>query len=259
MHPTLFQLGGRAFPSYGVLVTAGYVLAFGVILWLSGKRGLLRAEMAAYLLFLALATAIGAKLYFFVGAALRDIPYYSRQPAELLRNLKGGGAFFGGMIAGLLFSVWYLRRFHLGFWKVADCVAPGAALGHAVGRVGCFLAGCCYGRPTTLPWGVKFPFLEGPVHPTQLYEAGLDLVNALILFQLFRRKGREGSVFLAYLFNYSLIRFLLEYLRGDPARAYIFRGASPLASLSGPQLVSLAGLTASIVLLVLRSRTPGHA
>jgi phosphatidylglycerol:prolipoprotein diacylglycerol transferase len=254
MHPTLFELGGKAFPSYGVLVTTGYVLAFGVILWLSAKRGLPRAEMAAYLLFLALATAIGAKLYFFIGAALGDIPGYSRQPAELWRNLKGGGAFYGGFIAGLLFSLWYLRRFKLAFWKAADCVAPGAALGHAVGRVGCFLAGCCYGRPTSLPWGVRFPLLERPVHPTQLYEAGLNLLNALVLFGLFRRGRRDGSVFLVYLFNYSLIRFLLEYFRGDPARAYLFRGTSPWTSLSGPQLVSMAGLAASAVLFVLRSR-----
>ena len=138
--------------------------------------------------------------------------------------------------------------------------APGIALGHFFGRLGCFAAGCCFGRPALdFPLGIKFTSqyahthtgvpLNTALYPTQLFEAGLNLLNFIILMTVFYRKKFNGQVILLYLFNYSLIRFVIEYFRGDGDRGYIFGGpANPFTSLSVPQLISLIGIIISIVL-----------
>lgn len=151
-------------------------------------------------------------------------------------------------MAGTLFVIFYLKRyFKRAFWKMLDITAIGVALGHASGRVGCFLGGCCYGRPTHLPWGVRFrflgrlphPFAGTAIHPTQLYEASLNLINFAVLLVLWKKRSFDGRAFSFYLINYGAIRFLSKYLRNDSTRGYIFRSASPLASLSIPQIISL--------------------
>jgi phosphatidylglycerol:prolipoprotein diacylglycerol transferase len=137
------------------------------------------------------------------------------------------------------------------------------ALGHGIGRIGCFCAGCCYGLPTTLPWGVKFPFLGGRdhpyarvfVHPTQIYEAVLDLANFVVLLFLWRKRKFPGQVFSLYLINYGVIRFFLEYLRNDGGRGHLIRGAAPIASFTLPQLLSVIMVVAGIFVWRAKKRT----
>jgi len=173
---------------------------------------------------------------------------------------EGGGGFYGGLIAGIAFSLWYLRRFGLPFWKVADIVGAPTALGYSLMRVGCFLGGCCYGRPTSLPWGVQFPHLDEPVHPTQLYESGLNLVNFLILLAVLLKKKFDGQVIsLDILINCS-IRFVVEYFRGDPGRGWVVQGGSQYTSLTVPQWICLAGLLVGLILYgTLSKRKPAPA
>jgi phosphatidylglycerol:prolipoprotein diacylglycerol transferase len=167
--------------------------------------------------------------------------------------------FYGGLIAAVLVSFWYLRRHRMPLWPTCDVFAPGVALGHAIGRLGCFFAGCCYGRPTTLPWGIVFsdPFaasyvgtpLGVPLHPTQLYEAGAELV-ILALLLLSERRGRPfaGRTFWIYTLLYGISRFIIEFFRGDE------RGS--LLGLSTSQFISVMLVALSVIMMIRLARRP---
>ena len=134
--------------------------------------------------------------------------------------------FYGGLIAAVAVALWYLRRHRMPMWTVTDVFAPGIALGHIVGRLGCLFAGCCFGKPTTMPWGItfhdKFAELNAgttlgiPLHPTQLYEAGAELLILGVLL-LTEKKGRPypGRTFWSYMLLYGISRFIIEFYRGD--------------------------------------------
>jgi phosphatidylglycerol:prolipoprotein diacylglycerol transferase len=174
--------------------------------------------------------------------------------------------FQGGLTFGVVFALWYFRRRKIPTWKAADLVGPALALGHGFGRIGCFSAGCCYGSECAAPWGVVFKNeyahnltgipLNVHVHPVQLYEAALNFLNFGILFLLLRKKKFDGQVFSFYIINYSVIRFVTEYFRGDhPDKAYFIRGATTFSSLSLPQLFCILGVIAGAALaMILRRR-----
>jgi len=169
-----------------------------------------------------------------------------------LETLRAGGVFYGGLIAALAVSVWYIVRNRLPVWRTCDAFAPGIALGHAIGRIGCFCAGCCYGKPTHLPWGVTFTnpmaaYISGTplghkLHPTQLYESLVELINFFILVWLFKRKNRDGQVIGAYLFLYGFARFFLEFVRDDPDRGSVFHGAMTTTQLISIFMVVTGGI-----------------
>lgn len=221
MFPKIISIGDFFLPTYGVLVTLGFLLG----LWITGKlaqrRGLDAQLVTDLGIYVALAGLGGAKLMMI----LYELPYYLQHPAEIfsLATLQAGGVFYGGLIAALLVAVWYLRSRKLPFLPVADCFAPGLALGHAVGRVGCFAAGCCWGLACERPWAVTFTDAEAhrlvgvplfhPLHPTQLYEA---LGEFLIFLFLYRHAGANpptGRLIGLYLVLYPAVRFAVEFLR----------------------------------------------
>jgi phosphatidylglycerol:prolipoprotein diacylglycerol transferase len=161
--------------------------------------------------------------------------------------------FYGGLIAGVAVGLWYIRRHHLPLWTTTDVFAPGIALGHVVGRFGCLMAGCCFGRPASLPWAITFRNpaaaaqgtpLGVPLHPTQLYEAGAEAVILLVLLAL-ERRGRPfpGRTFWSYMLLYCVSRFFIEFYRGD-SRGMVFD------ALSTSQFVSIILVPLSIVMLV---------
>jgi phosphatidylglycerol:prolipoprotein diacylglycerol transferase len=165
--------------------------------------------------------------------------------------------FYGGLIAAVLVSVWYLRRHAMPLWPTCDVFAPGIALGHAIGRLGCLFAGCCYGQPTTLPWGIVFsdPFAASYVgtplgvhlHPTQLYEAGAELVIlAVLLFSERRGRPFAGRTFWIYTLLYAISRFVIEFFRGDE------RGS--LLGLSTSQFISAVLVPLSVFMLIRLAR-----
>ncbi len=219
MYPELFHLS--FLHTYGVLVA----LAFLVALWLAGRlaaRAGLNPEAVTNLgAYCGLAAIAGAKLMMF----LVDIPYYTQHPAEIfsLATLQAGGVFYGGLIAALGVSIWYLRQARLPAWKTADVFAPAIALGHGIGRLGCFSAGCCWGIECSRPWAVTFtnPLahdlvgvpLHVPLHPTQLYEAFAEFAIFGLLLRQIRAPHRDGSVIAYYLICYSTLRFVVEFFR----------------------------------------------
>jgi phosphatidylglycerol:prolipoprotein diacylglycerol transferase len=190
-----------------------------------------------------LSAIVGAKIMMF----LVDIPYYVHNPGEIfsMASLQAGGVFYGGLIAALIAAVIYMRRHQLPALPTADVFAPGIALGHGIGRLGCFAAGCCWGKPTGLPWGVTFtnPLaqqlvgvpLDIKLHPTQLYESTAEFVIFGILYWRVRRPHAPGAIISLYLVLYSTVRFLVEFVRDHPGEPNPFGGP-----LNTSQWISLA-------------------
>ena len=172
-------------------------------------------------IYCALAAIAGAKIMMF----LIDIPYYIEHPAEVfsLATLQAGGVFYGGLLGALAMAAWYTRKMQLPALRTADVFAPGIALGHGIGRLGCFSAGCCWGVEAHLPWAVTFTNpaanqlvgvpLHIPLHPTQLYESFAEFLIFGILYARIRRPHATGSIISLYLMLYSTARFIVEFFR----------------------------------------------
>ncbi len=171
-------------------------------------------------------------------------PRFSTSDIFSWSTLQAGGVFSGGLIGAAAAAVWYIRKHHMPALATWDGFAPGLALGHAIGRVGCFAAGCCYGKPTSHFWGVTFTNpvanlnsytpLGVPLEPTQLFEAAVELANFFILMWLFKRKKFDGQVLAAFLMLYGVARYFLEFIRDDPGRGSVFGGI-----MTGTQLISI--------------------
>ena len=219
MYPNLFHLS--FLHTYGVLVA----VAFLVGLWLVGrlaKENGINPEAATNLgLYCALAAIAGAKLMMF----LVDLPHYIQNPGEIfsLESLQAGGVFYGGLIAALLLAWWYMRKTKLPPFKTADIFAPAIAIGHGIGRIGCFSAGCCWGVACDRSWGVTFTSQEAhdrvgvplgvPLHPTQIYEAIGEFVIFGILYWRVRKPHAPGAIISLYLILYGALRFVVEFFR----------------------------------------------
>jgi phosphatidylglycerol---prolipoprotein diacylglyceryl transferase len=170
-----------------------------------------------------------------------------------LNTLQAGGVFSGGLLAALLAAVWYIRKHRLPALATCDAFAPGLALGHAIGRLGCFAAGCCFGKPTHSWWGVTFTnpvahdLVGTPLHealePTQLFEFAVELANFFLLMWMLKRRKFDGQVFGAYLVLYGVARFFLEFLRGDPGRGSVLGGL-----MTGTQLIAVGLVVAGGVI-----------
>jgi phosphatidylglycerol:prolipoprotein diacylglycerol transferase len=251
MFPELFRIGSFSQSTYGVLVTLGFLIGIWMAGRLGSKRGLDRDAVLNLGIYVALAALAGAKLLMI----LLDLGYYTRNPGEILSfaTLQAGGVFYGGLIAALITAVFYMRRKKLPGLKTADVFAPAIALGHAIGRVGCFAAGCCWGQACKLPWGVTFTNpdanrlfgtpLDIPLHPTQLYEALAEGLIFLALYRRFHRPHREGSIIGLYLVLYSSVRFVVEFVRAhDEANPYV----GPFVA---EQWIALGLIAAGVLLL----------
>jgi phosphatidylglycerol:prolipoprotein diacylglycerol transferase len=255
MYPRLFEIGPITVYTYGLLLAAAYLLGLQFATVRAKARGLDPGRVLDLGIYIIISAIVGAKILLLAV----DFDYFRRQPMEIFSLARSGGVFYGGLILAVLVSLWYLRRHKLPLWSMCDVFAPAIALGHVVGRFGCFFAGCCYGRPTSLPWGITFhdPFaasyvgtpLGVPLHPTQLYEAGAELLILGVLL-LTEKKGRafEGRTFWAYMLMYGISRFIIEIFRGDE------RGM--IAGLSTSQFISVVLVPLSLAMLVWLSRQP---
>lgn len=248
MLPEIFKIGSISISGYSFFYILG-ILAYSLMfIFLAQRENLDVIESLNFIIFGVISAVLGAKLYGVVYVILKNPAENALNIDLLWQEFKTGGVFYGGVIAGLVFAYFYLRKYFKGNeWRVADITVIGVALGHVLGRIGCFCAGCCYGRPTDLPWGIKFPFLSNDlhpcrdvfVHPTQIYEALLNLVNFIVLFLFWRRRKFTGQIFSMYLINYGIIRFFGEMLRNDGGRGYLFKVGDLALIFSYPQLISI--------------------
>jgi phosphatidylglycerol:prolipoprotein diacylglycerol transferase len=221
MFPKLFTAGDFFLPTYGVLVAAGFLAGLWVASRLARRSGLDADKVSNLAVWCALAGLAGAKLLLFVF----DWGYYARNPGEIftLETLRAGGVFHGGLIAALLTAFWYVRRHRLPGLATADVLAPAVALGHGIGRLGCFAAGCCWGTECQRYWAVTFTNpgaaeltgvpLNVSLHPTQLYEAVAEFLIFGVLYRQFGLPHKGGAIVGLYLVLYSSVRFLVDFLR----------------------------------------------
>jgi phosphatidylglycerol:prolipoprotein diacylglycerol transferase len=261
MFPILVKIGPLTIHTYGFMMAVGVAAGLWFIYVQAKKAGLDANRIMDAAFYTIIVSLIGAKLMLFVG----NISYYVTYPRELFALARSGGVFQGGLTFGVIFAFWYFHRKKIPTWQTADLIAPALALGHGFGRIGCYSAGCCYGSECALPWAAVFKneyaseltgvHLNTPLHPVQLYEAVLNFLNFGVLFYILKKKKFDGQVFAFYIVNYSVIRFVTEYFRGDHSEKIFFiRGATPLASLSYPQLFCLLGLLGGAVLAVVLKR-----
>src|SRR5438445_11840783 len=253
MYPRLFEFGPITVYTYGVLLAAAYLLGLKVAMVRAKHRGLDATRVLDLGVYIIISALVGAKLLLLI----TDFQTFRHDPRELLTLARSGGVFYGGLIVAVTVALWYIRRAGLPLWTTCDVFAPGIALGHAIGRFGCLFAGCCYGKPTTRPWGITFtdPFaaanvgtpLGVPLHPTQLYEAGAELLILGILL-VTERKGRPypGRTFWLYMLLYAITRFIIEFYRGDE------RGAVGMFSTS--QFISILLAPLAVGMLIYLSR-----
>lgn len=217
MHPIAFDIGGFAIHWYGVLLAVGMLAG----VWTATRRCVLDKLQPTVITDLA-PWLVGGVI---VGArTLYVITYWDTQFAGQsfwhILNLRSGGlVFYGGLIGAVIATYIYLTVQKLPKWKVADAMAPSIALGHSIGRIGCLMFGCCFGRTCDLPWAIQFPedhsTHPSTLHPTQIYESLLNFSLYLGLAWLYRRKKFDGQVFGMYLIGYALIRSFVELFRGD--------------------------------------------
>jgi phosphatidylglycerol---prolipoprotein diacylglyceryl transferase len=258
MHPILLDLGPATIYTYGVLLAAAYLLGLKLAMVRGKARGLDQARVLDLGIYIIISALVGAKLLLVV----TDFRTFISDPSELISLARSGGVFYGGLILAVSVALWYIRKIGLPLWTTCDVFAPGIALGHVVGRFGCFFAGCCWGKPTDVPWAITFttPYaaanvgtpLNVPLHPTQLYEAGAEaLILGLLLATERRGKPYPGRTFWLYMLLYAISRFIIEFYRNDP------RGTVLMFSTS--QFISLVLAPLAVVMLIALGRRSAPA
>lgn len=229
MFPILIKIGPLTIHTYGFLIATGFLVALWLATREAKKQEVSQDKLMDLAFYCLLSAIIGSRLFF----VFTNLGYYRGHPADVLKIWEGGLVFYGGLIFAVPTALWFIRRAGLQLWKTFDLFAPSIAIGHAIGRLGCFCAGCCYGKPAEgLPWAVIFTdphslAVRGvPLHPSQIYESTAEFLNFLILIMLRKRQTFEGQLFWVYIMNYAIIRSVVEIFRGDEVRGFIVAGVS---------------------------------
>jgi phosphatidylglycerol---prolipoprotein diacylglyceryl transferase len=248
MHPVLIRLGSVSIYTYGFFIALGFIAGILLARREAGKVGIDPDMIMDLTFYIIISAIVGSRLLYV--ATMPDV--YLKNPLEIFKIWNGGLVFYGGFILALITAVGFIARHKAPLWKVMDIFAPSIAIGQFFGRLGCFSAGCCYGKITDLPWAVTFHHPESlapigmPLHPTQLYHALGNLTVFLILMGIKKRKKFQGQLFWSYVALEGGIRCFIEIFRGD------FRGQFFLDVLSMSQVIgSLMVLTGGAALILL--------
>jgi phosphatidylglycerol:prolipoprotein diacylglycerol transferase len=261
MHRTIIDFGSVGIRSYGVMLVIAFWLGIELSSRLAAKRGMDPARILDLGLVVLFSSLVGSRLLYVVS----HLGEYAHDKLGVFRIWEGGLTFYGGLVAGVVFGILYLKRKGLRVLEVTDIVSPQIALGIALARVGCFLNGCCFGKETGLPWGVVFPpdcqagwVLPGlHLHPTQLYSAAANLAIFVFLRTMLRRRLPAGMVFSAFIVLYGTWRFAIDYLRYYETSMYL--GS---VSITWNQVFSLAMVAAGLaigLMVMKRGRVHGRS
>jgi phosphatidylglycerol:prolipoprotein diacylglycerol transferase len=256
MYPKVLDLGPITIHTYGLLLAIAFIAGIWITSRNARKAGINPDAIWNLGLIVIFSALVGSKLLLLFS----DYGYYSQHLREIfsLSTLRSTGVYYGGLLLALGFAAWYTATKKLPAWTLADLAAPGIALGQAIGRLGCLSAGCCYGKPTSMPWGITFTDryaydnvgvpLNVALHPTQIYEAGGAFLLFLYLMWIVSRKHFTGQVILEYLFLFAALRFALEFFRDDD-RGFVLYGL-----LSTSQLIAVITVlgSAAVYLFLLR-------
>ena len=256
MHPRLFTTPYFTLHTFGVILAAAYAMALWWLLRGARRTGIDPERAMGLGVWVVIGAVAGAKILMI----LRSLPEYLAQPSDLwsASTIQSAGDFYGGFIGALIAAMAFFARYRdVPRWRMADICGPAIALGQAIGRVGCFMAGDDYGRPTHLPWAVTFRDPDAadiggaplgiPLHPVQLYESLVCLSLFFFLVWLVRRKRFDGEIILSYSILYAIARFLLEYFRGDADRGFVFGGL-----LSTSQFIAILVLVVCVPLFAIK-------
>lgn len=248
MYPILFKIGSFEFASYGLMTALAYLAGS---FYLFKRLHYIKLDKDTFwnIIFIAFVAALlGSKILYLLlswqelGATFGERFFFA------LKNFRYGFVFLGGAVTAILSLLYYMKKKNLPVLKTADFLVVGLPLAHAVGRIGCFLAGCCHGKPTQMPWGVIFthphtlvpPQFQGiALHPTQLYEVGANLILFFFLQQYYKKPHKNGGVLAAYIVGYGVIRFVIEFFRGD-FRGGFWWGLSPSQLISAAAVLAVA-------------------
>lgn len=255
MHPELFHVGPVTLRSYGVLMAVAFVAGTFLALREARRLGLDEDKVVNVILVTLIASVFGARMLY----VLEHLSEFRREWTSVLALWQGGLTLYGGIAAGTFAGLVAAKRMGLPVWITADALTPALALGTFFGRVGCFLNGCCYGRPTSLPWGVVFPtgsfatleYGSQPVHPSQLYNAAAGLF-LFVLFQALRGRFKvPGVMFWSFIVLFALFRIPLDLTRTYETEAVLLRIGT--LDVTESQLMSL-GMILFASLMILRLR-----
>jgi phosphatidylglycerol:prolipoprotein diacylglycerol transferase len=236
MHPILLKLGPFTIYSYGFFVAVAFLVSSALVVRAGEKQGLSRSDVLDILIAILLGGLIGGRLLF----VIINLSYFLENPVHIVMLNEGGMAFQGGLAGGMIAALIACRVKKVSFWGMLDLVSPYAALGHAIGRIGCLMNGCCYGKPVTSGFGLMFhgePVMRAPV---QIYESLSLLALFLVLLFIGRKRRFGGEIFSIYIMLYAVIRIALEPLRAD--NPVVFAGTTLANIISIGMLVAGAGL-----------------
>jgi len=255
MFPILLHLGPLTIRTYGAMVATAFLVSLQMARAAAHARRIGEAFLLDLVALLVISGLVGARVLY----VLLNLSYFRQNPWDSVKVWEGGLVFYGGFVLAAIVGMVFTRYRGYPLEDVADVLAPGLALGQGIGRWGCFFAGCCYGKPTSLPWGVTFKDaaslapLGVQLHPVQIYESiGTIGIAGLLWFLLTRRKESHGEIFWLYMLLYGLLRFWMETLRGDD-RGGLIGGLAP------SQIIALAAIVVSGSILLVKKTTPHDA
>lgn len=260
MHPEIAHWGFVHVRSYGLMLAVAFLAGTWLALREARRRGLDEDRLVTVILIALVAGVLGARFLY----VLEHVDEFRREWVGVLALWQGGLTLYGGVVAGTAAGLVAARRQGLPRWEVADALAPSFALGTMFGRVGCYLNGCCYGRPTTLPWGVTFPpdsfagleFGNAALHPSQLYSAAVGLGLFLLLWGLRTRLRAPGHLFWLFILMFALLRVPVDLTRAyEPAAELLSVGGVPVTE-SQFTSVAMALFAALMMLRLRRGRAP---
>jgi len=250
MHPILLEFGFIKIFTYGLLVATGFFVAILLASHQAKNEGLDPQKIIDLCFYILVSSLLGARLLY----VIVEYQYFVAHPLEILKFWKGGLVYYGGLILGMIVAVLYLKKKEMPLWQVADILAPSIAIGQAIGRWGCFFAGCCYGVKTDVPWAIVFSDPNSlapqgiPLHPTQIYLS----INAVVIFSILvwlrKRKSFDGQIIWTYGVLYSIGRFIIEYFRGDD------RGVAVESLFSTSQFIGILIFGISVFMLIAMGR-----
>jgi phosphatidylglycerol:prolipoprotein diacylglycerol transferase len=258
MYPKILDFGPITVHTYGLLLAAAFIAGIWITSRNARKAGINPDSIWNMGLVVIFSALVGAKLLLLFS----NYHYYSQNFREIfsLSTLRSTGVYYGGLLLALASAAWYLTKKRLPTWKIADMAAPGIALGQAIGRLGCLSAGCCYGKPTHMPWGITFTSqyayenvgvpLNVPLHPTQIYESVGTFCLFLFLKWRLSRKHITGQILLEYLALYAILRFVIEFYRDDD-RGFVLNGM--LSTSQFIAILTVVGSAAVYYFLIRRS------
>jgi phosphatidylglycerol:prolipoprotein diacylglycerol transferase len=227
MHPVLFSFGSLKIFSYGLFVALAFIISMYYLSYSLNKlksKIFARDELYSFFVYLVFFGIVGARAFY----VLTNLKDYIANPLDIFKVWQGGLVYYGGFITIVILSIIYCNVKNIQVLSLGDFFSPAIALGHAIGRIGCFFAGCCYGKRTNMPWGVVFKdkqslaVLGECLHPTQIYESLGNFFIFLILLFYMKKERKVGNIFAIYLMLYAILRFVVEYFRGDDRGMYYF-------------------------------------